>query len=50
MKRILTDYSERLNSAIEWRRICKVKFHRGVEFNLAIEISLLAVIFFEKIY
>ena len=34
---ILTDNSERLNSMIAGRKICRIKFHRGVEFKFAIK-------------
>jgi hypothetical protein len=34
---ILTDNSERLNSIIVGRKICRIKFHRGVEFKFAIK-------------
>ena len=36
-KKILTGNLERLNSMIEGRWICKIKFHRRVEFKFAIE-------------
>lgn len=35
--KILTESLERLNSIIESEEICRIKFHRGVEFNPAIE-------------
>lgn len=35
--KILAEHSERLNSIIEGRKICKFKFHRGVEFNFSIQ-------------
>jgi hypothetical protein len=34
---ILTDNSERLNSMIARRKICRIKFHRGVDFKFAIK-------------
>ncbi len=34
---ILTDNSERLNSMIAGRKICRIKFHRRVEFKFAIK-------------
>ena len=39
-KKILTGNLERLNSMIEGRWICKIKFHRRVEFKFAIEIFI----------
>ena len=38
VKRIIRDYSEELNSTVNERMICKIKFHGGVEFNFAIEL------------
>ena len=35
---ILTDNSERLNSMIAGRKICRIKFHRRVEFKFAIKL------------
>ena len=37
IERILADNLERLNSTIEGKGICKIKFHMGVEFKFAIE-------------
>ena len=36
--KILAEHSERLNSIIERRKVCKFKFHRGVEFKFAIKL------------
>ena len=43
---ILAENLERLNSIVGERRICKIKFHRGVEFKFASEFS---VVFSHKI-
>ena len=32
---IITDHSEKLNSTVERKKICRIKFHMGVEFNSA---------------
>ena len=34
-RKILAESLERLNSIVEGRWICKIKFHRGVEFKFA---------------
>ena len=37
IKRIIKEDLEKINSTIELMDFCKVKFHRGVEFNFASE-------------
>ena len=39
-RKILSESLERLNSMVKGRRICKIKFHRGVEFKFASEYSI----------
>ena len=36
-RKILPESLERLNSIVEGEEICRIKFHRGVEFKFAIE-------------
>ena len=38
IKRIIKEDLEKINSTIELMDFCKIKFHRGVEFNFASEI------------
>ena len=40
IKRIIKEDLEKINSTIELMDFCKVKFHRGVEFNFASEMSV----------
>ena len=48
IQRIIKEKSEELNSSFGNMAFCKIKFHKGVEFNFASETLSVIEIFFKK--